>query len=76
MIKLKTIYRTKNGDYIVVIRNPKAKWYEFHASNLRSEIEDFNYLLKEYTPFHIFHSLADIRYFARKVIDGEKNYYV
>lgn len=76
MIKLKTIYSTKNGDYIVVIRNPKAKWYELHASNLRSEIEDFNYLLKEYTPLYIFHSLPDVRYFARKVIDGEKNYYV
>lgn len=49
MIKLNTIYSTKNDYYIVVIRHPKAKWYELH-------------------------SLADIRYFARKVIDGEEPY--
>lgn len=76
MIKLKTIYSTKNGDYIVVIRNPKAKWYELHFSSLLAHLEDFNYLLKECKPLYIFHSLPDIRYFACKVIDGEKIYYV
>lgn len=71
MIKLKTIYSTKTGDYIVVIRNPKAKWYELHRSAWRSNLEDFDCLLKVYNPYYIFHSLPDIRYFARKVIDGE-----
>lgn len=76
MIKLKTIYSTKNDYYIVVLRNPKSKWYELHRSVWRSHLEDFNYLLKECQPLYIFHSLPDIRYFARKVIDGEKIYYV
>ena len=73
MIKLKTIYSTKKGDYIVVLRNPKAKWYELHKSAWRSSIEDFAYLLKECYPLFVFHSLPDIRYFARKVIDCEEN---
>ena len=72
MIKLNTIYRTKNGDYIVVIRNPKAKWYELHFAAFLSHLEDFNYLLKKCTPHYIFYSLSDIRYFARKVIDNEE----
>ena len=72
MIKLNTIYSTKNGDYVVVLYNPKAKWYELHASNLRSEIEDFDYLLKEYTPLFAFYNLSDIQYYARKIIDGEE----
>ena len=72
MIKLNTIYSTKNGDYVVVIRNPKAKWYELHMSNSRSEIEDFDCLLKEYTPLFAFYNLSDIQYYARKIIDGEK----
>lgn len=29
--------------------------------------------MKECKPLYIFHSLPDIRYFAREVIDGEKN---
>lgn len=76
MIKLNTIYSTRNGNYIVVIRNPKAKWYELHYSVSLSHLEDFNYLLKKCKPLYIFHSLPDIRYFARKVINGEKFYYV
>lgn len=71
MIKLKTIYSTKNGDYIVVLRNPKAKWYELHKSTWRSNLGDFDYLLKECNPLFVFHKLSDIRYFARKIIDGE-----
>lgn len=75
MIKLKTIYRTKSGDYLVVLRNPNVKWYELHFSAFFWHLEDFNYLLKECQPLYIFHSLPDIRYFARKVLDGEKIYY-
>lgn len=71
MIKLNTIYSTKNDYYIVVLRNPKAKWYELHRSVWRSNLVDFDYLLKECNPFYIFHKLSDIRCFARKVIDGE-----
>lgn len=71
MIKLKTIYSTKNDYYIVVLRNPKSKWYELHRSVWRSNLVDFDYLLKECNPLYIFHKLSDIRYYARKVIDGE-----
>lgn len=75
MIKLKTIYRTKEGNYIVVLRNPKAKWYELHFSSSLSHLKDFNYLLKECQPLYIFYSLPDIRCFACKIIEGEKGYY-
>lgn len=71
MIKLNTIYSAKNGNYIVVIRNPNAKWYELHCSAFLSHIEDFDYLLKKCNPVLIFNKLFDIRYYARKVIDGE-----
>lgn len=74
MIKLKTIYSTKNDYYIVVLRNPKAKWYELHRSVRLSNLGDFDYLLKECHPLFIFHKLSDIRYFARKVIDGEEDF--
>ena len=74
MIKLNTIYSTKDDYYIVVIRYPKAKWYELHRSVLMSNLEDFDYLLKECKPLYVFHSLSDVRYFARKVIEGEKVY--
>ena len=70
MIKLKTIYRTKNDCYIVVIRNPNVKWYELHFSAFLSHIEDFDYLLKKCNPVLIFNKLSDIRYYARKIIDG------
>lgn len=71
MIKLNTIYRTKNDRYIVVIRNPNAKWYEIHLSAFLSNLGDFDYLLKECNPVFSFYKLSDIRYFARKIIDGE-----
>lgn len=71
MIKLNTIYSTKNGDYIVVIRNPRPKWYELHFSAFSSHLEDFDYLLKKCNPLFAFAKLSDIRYYARKVIDGE-----
>lgn len=71
MIKLNTIYSTKNGHYMVIIRNPKAKWYELHKSIWRSNIEDFDCLLKVYNPLFAFDNLSDIRYYARKIIDGE-----
>lgn len=74
MIKLNTIYSTKNGYYVVILRHPKAKWYELYRSIWRSDIEDFDYLLRAYSPYYVFHSLSDIRYFARKVIDGEEAY--
>lgn len=71
MIKLNTIYSTKNGCYVVVIRNPNVEWYELHFSAFLSNLEDFNYLLKKCNPLFIFNNLSDIRYYARKVIDGE-----
>jgi hypothetical protein len=71
MIKLNTIYATKNNEYIVIIRNPKVRWYELHRSVYPSNLQDFDYLLKWYNPFFAFYKLSDIRYFARKVIDGE-----
>lgn len=71
MIKLNTIYRTNNGDYIVVIRNPGTKWYELHFSTFLSHLEDFDYLLKECLPLFLFHNLSAIRHYARKIIAGE-----
>lgn len=72
MIKLNTIYSTKNGGYIVVIRNPRTKWYELHWWYWRSHLEDFKYLARESLPLFLFHNLSAIRYYARKVIDGEE----
>ena len=74
MIKLNTIYHTKNDYYMVILRHSKAKWYELHRSVWRSNLEDFDYLLKDCNPYYVFHSLSDIRYFGRKVIDGEEGY--
>jgi hypothetical protein len=71
MIKLKTIYSTKNDYYIVVIRNPKSKCYELHRSVWLSNLEDFDYLLKKCNPLFAFHNLSDVRYYARKIIAGE-----
>ena len=71
MIKLNTIYSTKSDYYVVVIRNPKAKWYELHRSVWLSNLEDFDYLLNECNPLFAFDKLSDIRYYARKIIDGE-----
>lgn len=69
MIKLNTIYKTKNDCYVVVIRNPNVKWYELHCSAFLSHLEDFNYLLEKCKPVLIFTKLSDIRYHARKLID-------
>lgn len=71
MIKINTIYHTKNDYYIVILRHPKAKWYELHRSVWRSNLEDFDCLLKGYDPLFAEYKLSDIRYYARKVIDGE-----
>lgn len=72
MIKINTIYHTKNDYYVVILRHPKAKWYELHRSVWRSDIEDFDCLLKyRYEPLFAEYKLSDIRYWARKVIDGE-----
>lgn len=71
MIKLNTIYSTKNDYYIVVIRNPISKRYELHWSFILSYIEDFNYLLNGGNPLFVFDNLSDVRYYARKIIDGE-----
>lgn len=71
MIKINTIYHTKNDYYIVILRHPKAKWYELHRSVWRSNLEDFDCLLKVYNPLFAEYKLSDIRYWARKVIDGE-----
>ena len=72
MIKLNTIYRTKDKYNIVIIRNPKTKCYELYRSVWLSIIEDFDYLLKECDPLFAFANLSDVRYYARKIIDGEK----
>jgi hypothetical protein len=71
MIKINTIYSTKDDYYIVVLRHPKAKWYELHRSFWPSNLKNFDYLLKYCDPFFVFYKLSDIRYYARKVIDGE-----
>lgn len=44
MIKINHIYGTKKDCFIVVIRNPKAKWYELHESAFVSNLLDFDYL--------------------------------
>ena len=71
MIKLDTVYRTNKDYYIVIIRHPKSKCYELHRSVWPSNLEDFDYLLRECTPLFAFDNLRDVRYYARKVIDGE-----
>lgn len=71
MIKINTIYRTKDKYFIVVIRNPKYKSYDLHRSVWPSNLQDFDYLLKECNPLFVFDNLSDVRHFARKMIDGE-----
>lgn len=71
MIKLNTAYRTKKDYYIVILRNPKTRFYEMYCSVWLSELQDFNYLLREGNPFFVFYNLSDARYYARKTIDGE-----
>ena len=71
MIKLNHIYGTKNDYYIVIIRHPKSKLYELHRSVWLHNLQDFDYLLKECIPLFAFGNLSDVRYYARKIIDGE-----
>lgn len=71
MLKLNHIYGTKNDCFIVIIRNPKAKWYELHFSHFLSNLQYFDYLLSKSNPLITFYNLSDVRYYARKIIDGE-----
>ena len=74
MIKLNTIYKTKDKYFIVVIRNSKYRSYDLHRSVWPSNLQDFDYLLKECNPFFVFDKLSDVRRCARKIIDGEDYY--
>lgn len=71
MIKINTIYGTKNDYYIVILRHPKSKCYELHRSLWMLNLNDFDYLLKKCDPLFAFDNLSDVRYYARKIIDGE-----
>lgn len=71
MIKLNTIYGTKNDYFIVIIRNPKYKCYELYRSVWMHELFDFKYLLNECNPIFAFDFLSDARNIARKIIDGK-----
>ena len=71
MIKLNTIYDTKDDYFIVIIRNPKSRSYELHRSIWMHNLQDFDYLLEECIPIFVFDKLSDVRYRARKIIDGE-----
>lgn len=71
MIKINHIYGTKNDYFIVIIRNPKAEWYELHFSRSLSDLQDFKYLLDKCNPLLTFNNLSDVRYYARRMIDGE-----
>ena len=67
MIKINTIYRTKKDCFIVIIRNPEFDWYELHFSRSLSNLlqdDGCNTLLT-------FNNLSDVRFYARKMIDGE-----
>lgn len=74
MIKLNTIYDTKDDYFIVIIRNPKYRCYELHRSVWLHNLQDFNYLLRECNPFFVFDNLSNVRHCARKIIDGEDYY--
>lgn len=71
-IKLNTIYSTKNGLYIVILRHPKHEWYGVYRSQFSAWLEDFDYLLQERRPYFGSYSLSAVRDFACKVIDGEE----
>lgn len=71
MIKLNTVYDTKDDYFIVIIRNPKSRCYELHRSVWMHNLQDFDYLLEECIPIFVFDKLSDVRYRARKIIDGE-----
>lgn len=71
MIKINHIYGTKNDYFIVILRNPEFEWYELHFSRFLSNLQDFDYLLSKCNPLLTFYNLSDVRYCARKIIDGE-----
>lgn len=71
-IKLKTIYSTKNGDYIVILRHHKYGWYGLYRSRFCAKwLEDFDYLLRERRPYFASYKSSAVRDVARKVIAGE-----
>lgn len=71
MIKINTIYRTNKDCFIVIIRNPELDWYELHFSRSLSDLQDFDYLLDGCNTLLTFNNLSDVRFYARKMIDGE-----
>lgn len=72
-IKLKTIYSTKNGFYIVILRHPKYGWYGLYRSRFCAKwLEDFDYLLRERRPYFGSYKSSAVRDVARKVIAGEE----
>jgi hypothetical protein len=77
MIKINTIYRTKKDCFILIIRNPEFDWYELHFSRSLSDLQDFDclldfdYLLDGCNTLLTFNNLSDVRFYARKMIDGE-----
>lgn len=71
MIKLNHIYGTKNDYFIVIIRNPEFDWYELHFSRSLSDLQDFDYLLDGCNTLLTFNNLSEVRFYARKMIDGE-----
>lgn len=71
MIKLNHIYGTKNDYFLVIIRNPEFDWYELHFSRSLSDLQDFDYLLAGCNTLLTFNNLSDVRFYARKMIDGE-----
>lgn len=74
MIKLNTIYETKDDYFIVIIRCPKLKCYLVYRSVWLHNLEDFDYLLNECNPLFVSDKLHDVRYYVRKIIDGEDYY--
>lgn len=71
-IKLNTIYSTKNGRYIVILRHPKYGWYGMYASRFSAWLEDFDYLVRECRPYFGSYKSSAVRDCARKVIAGEE----
>ena len=71
MIRLNTIYRTKDKYHIVIIQNLKTNLYELYHSLWKPDLEDFDYLLNECNPLYASYTLSEVRHFARKIIDGE-----
>lgn len=72
-IKLKTIYSTKNGDYIVILRHHKYEWYGLYRSRFCAEwLEDFDYLLRERCPYFASYKSSAVRDVARKVMAGKE----